>query len=166
MTPVASRCHWKGLADGVIGVLLGLAALAAAFVAVPMFIIEEKASWGLMVMGVMPLGIGWGMFSGGVRTLRQNFSGDWLVAAGREGIALRVPGPSRAGSLWLTYSVHDVVLPWADIRSFYPHVFKVNGIPMSRQLYIETADGRYEVPGFLFTEPPADMAARIEAVSR
>lgn len=140
----------------------GLVALAIAVVLLPFFIMKEHAPWGVMILGIMPLTIGGLSFTEGVRRARGCFEKDCWLKAGPEGIAFRLPGRARRKALWLAYDMMARTIPWADVTKYYPHALKVNGITTARKLVIETRQGKFNIEGVWFNEPPTEIADAIQ----
>lgn len=170
MKPVARYCRWKSALSACWQIPIGLAAVAVALILVPYFVAievvgREGGSWGLLVMGLMPLLIGWLSLTEGVRKAQAAFEKDFWLKAGPEGLSFRLPGPSRAGTLYFTYDVVHRVLAWRDVIEWYPYVMKVNGIPTYRKIIVVTAGGRIDIEGGYFEESVPEIVANIKAAS-
>ena len=165
MKQVATFCRWKPRLSACWEIPFGLVALAIALVLVPVFIMKEHASWGLMIMALMPLTIGGLSLTEGVRHARGSFEKDCWLKAGPEGIAFRLPGRARRQAFFLAYDMMERTIPWAEVTRYYPHVLKVNGIATSRKLVIETKQGKFDIEGVWFNEPPVAIAMAIQSAA-
>ena len=165
MKPVATFSRWKPRLSACWEIPFGLAALAIALVLVPVFIVKDHDSWGLMIMALMPFTIGALSFTEGVRRARGSFEKDCWLKAGPEGIAFRLPGRARRKALFLAYDMMERMIPWADVVRYYPHVLKVNGIATSRKLVIETKRGKFYLEGVWFSESPMAIADAIQSAA-
>ena len=168
MIDLARPSRWKPAASGLFDMLMGLSALAVALIAVPMFVKEEivekeGGSWAMLLMGTMPLCLGWGFLSAGQRTLRARFGGKLHVRAGAEGVSVRVPGPARANALFMNCDVEEKVFDWDEIVNFYEQTSTVNGIPMSRRVVLATKRGDVEIEGVYYADGPAAIIEGLRA---
>ncbi|HXA14930.1 MAG TPA: hypothetical protein VNW23_07360 [Opitutaceae bacterium] len=164
MKDVATYCRWKFLLEAVVRIPVGLLLLFVAFFAVPQMVADEVAqkhgTWSGLGFAVIPLLIGYLIFSSGVRRVHAAVLDNCWFRAGSEGIAFRLPYKSRPQTLFLTHKIAEVALPWKDVRKIYPLHYKVNGIPFGKSLMVDTVEGRFNFGGY-FKESPAVIIATL-----
>jgi hypothetical protein len=165
MKSVATYSRWMFLLEAVVRIPIGLLLLTVAFVAVPLMIKQEVAeghgSWGALVFDILPLALGYLTFSSGVRRIHAALLKNCWFKAGSEGIAFRLPFKSRPQTLFLTYKIVELTLPWTDVLRMYPLQYKINGIPFGQALMVETRQGRFNFGGY-FKESPTYILAAIK----
>ena len=146
MRLVASYCRWRNALSACWEIPFGVACLAIALGLVPYFVAvevvgREHGSWALLLIGLMPLLIGWLALKDGVKCARAARDKNGWLKAGLDGIFFRLPpGGER-------------MLAWGEIVKWYEHVTRVNGIVTARSLMFQTRAETVELPGTYFSEP-------------
>ena len=164
MKDVATYCRWKFLLEAVVRIPVGLLLLFVAFFVAPQMAAEDVAnghgSPGGLFFALIPLLIGFAIFSSGVRRGHAAVLSNCWFRAGPEGIAFRLPYKARPQTLFLTHKIAEIALPWKDVRKIYPLHYKVNGIPFGQSLVVDTVEGRFSFGGY-FKESPAVIIATL-----
>jgi hypothetical protein len=164
MKDVATYCRWKFLLEAALRIPVGLLLLLVAFFAAPKMAAEDVAnghgSRGELFLAIIPLLLGFLIFSSGVRRLHAAVLRNCWFQAGTGGIAFRLPYKARPQTLFLTYKIAEPTIPWKDIRKMYPLRYKINGIPCGQALMLETRQGRFNFGGY-FKESPAVIIAAL-----
>jgi hypothetical protein len=168
MKSVATYCRWKFLLEAVMRIPLGLLLLFVAFFAVPQMVADEVAqkhgSWSELGFALIPFLLGFLIFSSGVRRLHATYLHNCWFRGGPEGISFRLPYGSRPQTLFLTFKIAKLALPWKDVLKMYPLQYKVNGIPFGRALMLETRQGRFNFGGY-FKESPEIIIAALKSLN-
>jgi hypothetical protein len=166
MKDVAAYCRWRFILEAILRIPVGLLLIVVAFVAVPAMVRDEVAkghgSWGELGFGLIPLLIGYLIFSSGTRRLHAAVLTNCWFKAGPDGLAFRVPYNARPQTLFLTHKIAERTVPWPDVLKVYPLQYRVNGIPFGRSLVLQTRQGRYNFGGY-FKEPPEAIIAFMQA---
>jgi hypothetical protein len=166
MKDVATYCRWKFLLGAVVRIPVGLLLVFVAFFVAPQMVAEEVAqghgSWGELFLGIIPLLIGFLIFSSGVRQVHAAFMRNCWFKGGADGISFRLPYNARPQTLFLTHKVAELTIPWQDVRKIYPLQYRVNGMPFGRSLMLETRQGRFNFTGY-FKESPDIIIATLRS---
>jgi hypothetical protein len=108
---------------------------------------------------LIPSIVGFLIFSSGTRRIHAAVLRNCWFKGGADGISFRLPHKARRQTLFLTYNIAELTLPWKDVRKIYPLQYKVNGIPFGRALILETSRGRFNFGGYFKESPDAIIAA-------
>lgn len=165
MRDVATYGGWKLPASALGNLLMGLAALGAV-AALVFFISQEtaagKASYGVLIIGIFPLGFGWLLLAQAVRRFREIAESGCFLRAGPEGLSLRLPGAARRSSLWLAYDMWEYNFGWDEVGSISLSL----EWDYSRNLLIDARGGRLELEGVYFKEPARAILDNIREAAK
>ncbi len=155
----------RGLLAGVVlPFLMGLAAWGATL-AVPFFIHSEvsrgSGSWILLILAVMPLGLGWLFLSEGTRRLRASGERDCFLKAGPDGLSMRLPGNATRASAYFSYAVWEYSFRWDEVSSLSWTVESGS----KRNLLVTARGGSLEIPGRYFKEDSRKILDNIRAAA-
>jgi hypothetical protein len=166
---VAAPTNVKLVLSGVWNALLSLPFLGTGGIVVYMALFGHTKDFSpaMALVGLLPAALGWSSLSTAVRRLRAVGERRYF-RAGPDGIAFRVPGGGTARTLWFGYEMIELHLTWKMIKSYYPYVMRVNGIPTQSEIRIEyhTAGGKGGVvciPTVYFSGSRGDIAAAIRS---
>jgi hypothetical protein len=166
-TPASAFALMRGLFSG----LLGLAIVGSGLVLVILPIksapsANDPPAAVLIGAGVFVTAIGWLFLSGAVRKLIGAFQSGRYFRVGPNRIRVRVPGDATWSSLRFGYSMLEIDMSWDDVKSWYPLVHRVNGIPMESEIVFEQVrGGEYRIPTWHFAESRTAIARRISQAS-
>jgi hypothetical protein len=165
MTDVATYCRWKFLIEALTGIPVGALLLTVAVLTPTMFeedIRNGHASPVVLVMGLFPLLLGYGIFTSGVRRVQAACQRGCWLRAGPGGIGFCLPYKAEWRTGFLTNRLAERTIPWEEVRRFYSLRYKVNGLPFGQALVLDTAQGRFNFGGH-FRESADAIVAFIEA---
>ena len=166
LIPIAGVSVIKMILSGVAYGLGGLLILAfGASLASFGFKRSELALAGLAVSFIL---VGAFFVMTAVRRCRAARDPRIFLRAGPDGVAIGIPSNKRANIIRWSYEfvVHEII--WNEIRTWYPYVMRVNGIPTETSLVFERTNGpRLTVPLLYLAGSQKRIANEInQAISR
>ncbi|MBI5209191.1 MAG: hypothetical protein HY927_04370 [Elusimicrobia bacterium] len=150
MKDIATYRSWRLAAAAAGSILMGLVCLAVVG-SLFFFIRSEKASWGVLLVGLFPLALGSGVLTHGVRRARESREQGCFLRAGPEGLALRLPGPAKRRFLCASYDMWEYSFRWDEVTS----VTWTLGSDRARSIVIHARGGSLTLEAAWFKEPAA-----------
>jgi len=153
---VAEPSKAKPVVSGILWLLIGGNMVCGSAWMGPWTLIQimqgKSDEWALVGIAAGIFVVGWFFLAIFVRRLRAAlWPGKMSFAAGPGGISIEFPESARWSSLLTNYNYASHGIAWEDIRTWYPYVLSVNGIPRESEIVFEGAEGwELRVPTLFF----------------
>jgi hypothetical protein len=98
----------------------------------------EPYPWYFFAFGLVLLFCCVYIFAGGVGRIRSAFAENCYFRAGTDGIAIRLPKPGWFGR----FQIIEYNIKWSEIKELVHFTYRVNLIPVTRELRIFLNDGK------------------------
>lgn len=86
---------------------------------------------------------------------------DRYFRSGPGGVSVRLPD-DQGNTFLFSFRTIEFDLPWEQIKTWYPYVQTMNGIPTERAMIFETIAGKkFKIKTYHFTEPQKQITANI-----
>ena len=166
LIPIAGVSVIKMILSGVAYGLGGLLLLSCGGVMTYIGLTESNLALAGLAVPFVLIGILFALTA--VRRWRAAFDSRIFLRAGPDGAVIGMPSGKRANILRWNYEfvVHEII--WNEIRTWYPFVMRVNGIPTETSLVFERTNGpRLTVPLLYLAGSQKRIANEInQAISR
>ena len=107
--------------------------------------------------------LGWASLGNAVQRFHAASSDDRYFRAGPGGISVSLPDDGVSASFRFAFKTVKFELPWEQVRTWYPFVQSMNGIPTDRSMVFENLKGeKVAIKTYHFAEKQNEIAARIE----
>jgi hypothetical protein len=146
---VAGASVFRPVFSGLIQTLFAVALLACGGVMLYIGLTEDQTV--LLGLGAPFTLVGLLFAAKAVRRFRAAGDKRIYLRAGPDGVVIGMPSSKISNMVRLGYRfvVHE--MKWNEIRTWYPHVIRVNGIPTDRSLVFEGTEGwKLSVPLLFF----------------
>jgi hypothetical protein len=121
----------------------------------------DPPPWLFAVIAALFLFVGLAIFLGGIGRIVSAFARNCHLAAGPEGIALRLPVPGWFGR----FRVREFLLRSSEIAELVHFTYRINGIPTSRELRIRPRQGALiKVPRYVFADSSEAIQVRLHEI--
>jgi len=105
----------------------------------------------VLYIGAACVLIGWLFASAIVRRFFGTLNQDRIFFyAGPLGVSVGYPASVKFTSLLLAYNYQSFDIAWEEVKTWYPYVMRVNGIPTESNIVFEGEDWKVEVPTMFF----------------
>ena len=170
---VAEKSRVKPLLSSVFWSLVGVGMIAgglsmATFEAPDLWTPNVEPDWFILLLGVGFLLLGWMLATTFVRRLVAVRDERVYFRAGPGGVSVGVVGWPRLTRLMLSYGVKAYEFSWEQVKTWYPYLMRVNGIPTTSEIQFEGTEGwKIGVDTLYFAGSRESLAASIaEAMER
>ena len=164
---VATPSTRKLKAIGFFWTLIMLAAFVVInYVAIDAFtsddpIVSLSRPWYLLGLLLIVL-ITWAALGNAVQRFRAAASDDRYFRAGPDGISVSLPDDGPGATFRFAFDTVSFHLPWEQIRTWYPYVESMNGIPTERSIIFENLKGeKVKIKTYHFAEKQNEIVERI-----
>jgi hypothetical protein len=158
LVDVATRGSWKAIILGLIWLLLGSAPTTLLVIALSAINWERSRGINEITGMMIPIAAGcalvaWFLLATAVRRFRAAFEPGCYLRAGPAGLSFRVPGAATLSSLLFGYWIKERHLRWDEVRTWYPYLSTINGIPSESAIVVEPVrGGRITISTMYFSE--------------
>jgi hypothetical protein len=115
----------------------------------------------LLGAALMPL-IGWFALGSAVQRFRAASTRERYFRAGPEEVSVCLPDDYGSSTFLFSFNTCKFELPWEQIKTWYPYVSSMNGIPTERSIVFETLKGeKVKIKTYHFAENQKQIVANI-----
>jgi len=116
----------------------------------------------LLGSALMPL-MAWFALGNAVQRFRAASTRERYFRVGPGGISICLPDDSGSATFRFALKTLKLDLPWNQIKTWYPYVESMNGIPTERSIVFETVKGeKFKIKTYHFEQKQKAIAASIE----
>jgi hypothetical protein len=113
---------------------------------------------GLLLMPVLT----WYALGSAVQRFRGASTEDRYFRSGPGGISICLPDDYASSTLRFSLETLEFDLPWDQIKTWYPYVQSMNGVPTDRSIVFETLNNKkFSIKTYHFAEKQKEIAANI-----
>jgi len=116
----------------------------------------------LLGSALMPF-IAWFSLGSAVQRFRAASTRERYFRVGPGGVSICLPDDTGSATFRFSFNTLKLDLPWNQIKTWYPYVESMNGIPTERSIVFETVKGeKFKVKTYHFEEKQKAIAKSIE----
>jgi len=115
----------------------------------------------LLGSALMPL-IGWFALGSAIQRFHAASTDGRYFRSGPGGISIYLPDDYAKGTFLFSFRICEFDLSWDQIKTWYPYVHSINGIPTERAIVFETLKGeKIKIKAYHFAENQKQIAQNI-----
>ena len=116
----------------------------------------------LLGSALMPF-MAWFALGNAVQRFHAASTGERYLRVGPGGVSIRLTDDSASATFRFSLKTLKLDLPWDQVKTWYPYVESINGIPTERSIVFETVKGeKLKVKTFHFEEKQKAIAKSID----